>query len=60
MKRELMLAAPLQQTDRTFVRSMGRKLIYFGGWDYFRFALSSEHAPAQLDRLAEVLIASLK
>lgn len=27
---------------------------------YFRFALSSEHTPAQLDRLAEVLIASLK
>ena len=27
---------------------------------YFRFALSSEHTPAQLDRLAAVLIASLK
>ena len=35
---------------------------YSGGppGGYFRFALSSEHTPAQLDRLAAVLIASLK
>ena len=35
---------------------------YLGGPPdgYFRFALSSEHTPAQLDRLATVLIGSLK
>src|SRR5688572_31860441 len=32
------LATPLQQIDRTFVLSRGRKLIYFGGCDYFRLA----------------------
>lgn len=32
------LATPLQQVDRTFVLSHGRKLIYFGGCDYFRLA----------------------
>jgi 8-amino-7-oxononanoate synthase len=30
------LAAPLQQIDRTMVLHRGRKLIYFGGCDYFR------------------------
>jgi 7-keto-8-aminopelargonate synthetase-like enzyme len=28
----------LQQVDRTFVRHGGRKLIYFGGCDYFRLS----------------------
>jgi len=32
------LAEPLQQTGRTFVRHRGRRLIYFGGCDYFRLA----------------------
>src|ERR1051325_10286623 len=32
------LAEPLQQIDRTFVRRRGRKLVYFGGGDYFRLA----------------------
>src|SRR2546422_7093302 len=31
-------AEPLQQVDRTFVRARGRKLIYFGGCDYFRLS----------------------
>lgn len=30
--------APLQQVDRTYVRCSGRKLVYFGGCDYFRLA----------------------
>ena len=28
----------LQQVDRTFVLLKGRKLVYFGGCDYFRLA----------------------
>jgi 7-keto-8-aminopelargonate synthetase-like enzyme len=32
------IAPPLQQVDRTFVRHEGRRLIYFGGCDYFRLA----------------------
>jgi 8-amino-7-oxononanoate synthase len=32
------LAEPLQQVDRTFVLHRGRKLIYFGGCDYFRLS----------------------
>lgn len=32
------LADPLQQLDRTFVRWRGRRLVYFGGCDYFRMA----------------------
>ena len=36
------LAEPLQQTGRTFVRHRGRKLIYFGGCDYFRLASHPE------------------
>ena len=32
------LTNPLQQVDRTFVRQDGRKLIYFGGCDYFRLS----------------------
>ncbi|MEQ2007133.1 MAG: pyridoxal phosphate-dependent aminotransferase family protein [Limisphaerales bacterium] len=31
-------AEPLQQVDRVFVRSRGRRLIYFAGCDYFRLA----------------------
>ena len=33
-----MLAPPLQQLDRTSVLHRGRKLVYFGGCDYFRLA----------------------
>jgi 8-amino-7-oxononanoate synthase len=32
------LAEPLQQLDRTCVRHRGRKLIYFGGCEYFRLS----------------------
>lgn len=32
------LAPPLQQVERTLVLHRGRKLIYFGGCDYFRLA----------------------
>lgn len=32
------LAPPLRQVDRTFVLWKGRRLIYFGGCDYFRLA----------------------
>jgi 8-amino-7-oxononanoate synthase len=41
MKR-ISLAEPLEQIDRVFVRYRGRKLIYFGGCDYYRLA-SSPH-----------------
>ena len=34
----LALAEPLEQFDRVWVRYRGRKLIYFGGCDYFRLA----------------------
>jgi 8-amino-7-oxononanoate synthase len=30
------LSEPLQQVDRVFVRYQGRKLLYFGGCDYYR------------------------
>lgn len=33
-----MLAAPLQQIERTYVRQGRRKLVYFGGCDYFRLS----------------------
>ena len=36
------LAQTLQQVDRTKVRYRGRKLIYFGGCDYFRMASHPE------------------
>ncbi len=36
------LAPPLQQVDRTMVLHRGRKLIYFGGCDYFRLASHPE------------------
>ena len=36
------LARPLQQIDRVFVRAHGRKLVYFGGCDYFRLASHPE------------------
>lgn len=45
------LAEPLQQVDRTFVVSGGRKLSYFGGCDYFRL---SSH-PAVLAAMREGL-----
>jgi 8-amino-7-oxononanoate synthase len=32
------LSEPLEQVDRVFVRSRGRKLIYFGGCDYYRLS----------------------
>jgi 7-keto-8-aminopelargonate synthetase-like enzyme len=32
----LSLAPPLEQIDRVFVRHRGRKLVYFGGCDYYR------------------------
>ena len=35
-------APPLQQVDRTYVVSGGRKLIYFGGCDYFRLSSHRE------------------
>ena len=34
----LALAEPLEQFDRVWVRYRGRKLLYFGGCDYFRLA----------------------
>jgi 8-amino-7-oxononanoate synthase len=37
-----MLAAPLQQIERTYVRQGRRKLIYFGGCDYFRLSSHPE------------------
>lgn len=40
--RAVSLAPTLQQTDRTFVRHQGRRLIYFGGCDYFRLASHPE------------------
>ncbi|HMJ66401.1 MAG TPA: pyridoxal phosphate-dependent aminotransferase family protein [Candidatus Binatia bacterium] len=43
MKRELISLGPaLEQIDRVFVRVNGRKLIYFGGCDYYRLA-SNQH-----------------
>lgn len=33
-----MFAEPLQQVDRVYVRSKGRKLLYFGGCDYLRLS----------------------
>ena len=36
------LAEPLQQVDRTFVMCRSRRLIYFGGCDYFRMASHPE------------------
>lgn len=46
-----LLAAPLQQLDRTFVLNRGRKLSYFAGCDYFRL---SSHS-AVLEALREGL-----
>jgi 7-keto-8-aminopelargonate synthetase-like enzyme len=34
----LALAEPLEQIDRVWVRYRGRKLLYFGGCDYYRLA----------------------
>jgi 8-amino-7-oxononanoate synthase len=36
------LAEPLEQVDRVFVRHRGRKLLYFGGCDYYRLASSPQ------------------
>lgn len=44
------LPEPLEQVDRTFVRSGGRKLVYFAGCDYFR--LSSHPKVLQATRQA--------
>jgi 8-amino-7-oxononanoate synthase len=44
-----MLARPLQQIDRTFVRHRGRKLSYFGGCDYFRLSSHPEVLRALCD-----------
>src|SRR4051812_15961657 len=33
---------PLQQVDRVFVRYAGRKLLYFGGCDYYRLSSHPE------------------
>jgi 7-keto-8-aminopelargonate synthetase-like enzyme len=38
LKADFELAPPLQQIDRTYVLSRGRKLSYFGGCDYFRLS----------------------
>lgn len=45
------LGEPLQQSGRTCVRYRGRKLVYFGGCDYFRL---SSH-PAMLRAIGEGL-----
>src|SRR5882672_5728297 len=45
------LPEPLQQINRTYVQLRGRKLIYFGGCDYFRL---SSH-PKILEAIAEGL-----
>ena len=39
---QLDFTAPLQQVDRVFVRSAGRKLLYFGGCDYYRLSSHSK------------------
>ena len=36
------VSKPLQQIERTFVRHCGRRLIYFGGCDYFRLSSHPE------------------
>ncbi len=46
------LAEPLQQVDRTSVRYRGRKLIYFGGCDYFRLASHPDVLAALRDGVA--------
>ena len=43
------LSEPLQQIERTFVRHRGRKLIYFGGCDYFRLSSHPEVLQAVRD-----------
>ena len=50
------LALPLQQVDRTWVLSDGRRLSYFGGCDYFRLSshprvIAALHAGAERLRL---------
>src|SRR5881397_2216115 len=47
----IVLAKPLEQIDRVFVEHHGRKLVYFGGCDYFRLA---SH-PAMLKAAADML-----
>ena len=41
-----MFAQPLQQVDRVFVLSRGRKLVYFGGCDYLRLSSDPRIAEA--------------
>jgi 7-keto-8-aminopelargonate synthetase-like enzyme len=47
------LAEPLEQVDRVFVRFNGRKLIYFGGCDYYRLASHPHVLRAAAGRLAK-------
>jgi 7-keto-8-aminopelargonate synthetase-like enzyme len=49
----LALAAPVEQVDRVFVRADGRKLIYFGGCDYYRLASHPHVLRAAARRLAK-------
>jgi hypothetical protein len=37
-EQQIFLADPLEQVGRVHVRHRGRKLIYFGGCDYYRLA----------------------
>ncbi|MCI0746414.1 MAG: pyridoxal phosphate-dependent aminotransferase family protein, partial [Verrucomicrobia subdivision 3 bacterium] len=49
------LAEPLEQVDRVFVRHRGRKLVYFGGCDYFRLASHPRIIKVLQERAAEGL-----
>jgi len=52
MKRELISLGPsLEQVDRVFVRVNDRKLIYFGGCDYYRLASDQNVLRAAAQRL---------
>ena len=48
------LAEPLEQVDRVFVQVDGRKLIYFGGCDYYRLASNPNILRAAARRLTRV------
>jgi 8-amino-7-oxononanoate synthase len=48
------LPEPIQQIDRTYVLSSGRKLIYFAGCDYFRLASHPKVINAFLPTLRKV------
>lgn len=45
------LAEPLEQIDRVFVLFLGRKLLYFGGCDYFRLAGNLNIARCAIDSI---------